>query len=343
MPRPRLLEALTAGLNQRLILVSAPAGYGKTTMVNQWLDSVDCPCAWISLDEHDGDPATFLSYFLAAVRSVYPEAGRASGPLLRAPTLPAPGRLADSLLHDLIALPGKLILVLDDYHTLQTQDIHAVMARVMKHMPAHIHLVLTTPADPPLPLERLRGRQQLTEIRSADLSFTPQEAGQLLQQISAKRRQTRPSPYWRRARKDGQLACNWRPSLCAAGESRRIRQKNRTWRPRIVADYLLAEALEGLPEALRIYLCRPRCWTGSAPLCDAIRGEACQEQTGEDFLRAVRQSNLFLVSLDEEGTWFRYHHLFQYLLRNRLRQVCTAAEIGPARSRKRLVCSPWPV
>ena len=108
VPRPRLLEDLTAGLSQRLTLISAPAGYGKTTLVSQWLDSVNCPCAWISLDEHDTDLAAFLSHLLAAVRSVYPDAGRATELLLTAPTLSAPGRLADSLLHDLIALPGRI-------------------------------------------------------------------------------------------------------------------------------------------------------------------------------------------------------------------------------------------
>ena len=183
VPRPRLLGELTAGLSQRLTLVSAPAGYGKTTLVNQWMDTIDHPSAWISLDEHDGDLATFLSYFVAAVRSVYPDAGRSTETLLRAPTLPSPDRLADSLLHDLVALPGPLILVLDDYHMIQTVDVQVVVARLVQHMPAHVHLVLTTRADPPLPLERLRGRQQLVELRSADLRFTLEEASQLLRQL----------------------------------------------------------------------------------------------------------------------------------------------------------------
>lgn len=176
--RPRLLEELNTGLRHRLTLISAPAGYGKTTAVNQWLDVIDLPSAWISLDEHDSNLATFLTYLLAAVRSVYPDAGRSSEPLLRAPNFPSPDRLADAMLHDLVALPGSLILVLDDYHSIQSLDVHMAMARLVQHLPAHVQLVITTRADPPLSLERLRGRQQITELRSADLRFTLEEASQ---------------------------------------------------------------------------------------------------------------------------------------------------------------------
>ena len=174
---------MTAGLGHRLTLVSAPAGYGKTTVVNQWLDTVDLPSAWISLDEHDGDLATFLSYLAGGCTLRLPRCRPRERVALSVPNLPSPDRLADSLLHDLVALPGPLILVLDDYHRIQTLDVHIAMARLVQHMPAHVHLVLTTRADPPLPLERLRGRQQLTEIRSADLRFTLEEASQLLRQM----------------------------------------------------------------------------------------------------------------------------------------------------------------
>ena len=139
--RPRLLEELNTDLRHRLTLISAPAGYGKTTAVNQWLDAINLPAAWISLDEHDSNLATFLTYLLAAVRSVYPDAGRSSEPLLRAPNFPSPDRLADALLHDLVALPGSLILVLDDYHSIQSLDVHAAMARLVQHMPAHVQLL----------------------------------------------------------------------------------------------------------------------------------------------------------------------------------------------------------
>ena len=335
VPRPRLLEALTAGLSQRLTLISAPAGYGKTTAVNQWLDSVDCPYAWISLDEHDADLATFLTYFLAAVRSVYPDAARMSELMLRAPTLPSPDRLVDSVLHDLVALSGPLILVLDDYHMIQTIDVHVAMARLVQHLPAHVHLVLTTRADPPLPLERLRGRQQLTELRSADLCFTPEEASRLLRlllgaaatdEIAALLEES--TEGWAAGLQLAAISLRGRSDPVAF--ARRIAQSSH----QLVTDYLLTEVLEGLPEAQRKYLLQTSLLDRfCAPLCDAVLGEASQALSGDDFLRAVRRSNLFLVSLDEEGNWFRYHQLFRHLLRNRLRQFYTDAEIRDIHAR----------
>ena len=335
VPRPRLLEELKAGLSQRLTLISAPAGYGKTTVVNQWLDSIDHPTAWISLDEHDGDLAVFLSYFVAAVRSIYPDAGRSTETLLKAPTLPSPGRLADSLLHDLVALPGPLILVLDDYHMIQTVDVQVAMARLVQHMPAHVHLVLTTRADPPLPLERLRGRQQLVELRSADLRFTPEEASRLLRQMLG------PAAADETAALLEESTEGWAVGLQLAAISLRGRSDPVAFARKIAqsshqlaADYLLAEVLEGLPQAQRTCLLQTSLLDRfCVPLCDEIRGEASQELTGADFVRAVRRSNLFLVPLDDEETWFRYHHLFQHLLRNRLRQHYSDADIRDMHAR----------
>ncbi len=170
--RPRLLESLSAGLTCPLVLVSASAGYGKTTAVNQWLSSLDQPIAWISLDERDGDLANFLGYFLAALRTVYPEAGETTRLMVKGPVLPSPSRLADALLHDLSELPGPLVLALDDYHAIHTLDVHTVMARLAQYLPAGSHLVVVTRVDPPWPLERLRSRQKIVELRSVDLRFT---------------------------------------------------------------------------------------------------------------------------------------------------------------------------
>ena len=350
--RQRLLQALTAGLDQRLTLVSAPAGYGKTTVVNQWLDSVDLPWAWISLDEHDGELATFLSYFLAAVRSVYPNAGRSTEPLLRAPSLPSPERLADFLLHDLDALPGPLILVLDDYHMIQTANVHAVMIRLVQFLPAHVHLVLVTRANPPLPLERLRGQQQLTELRGADLCFTFEEAGQLLRQMIGAAATDETAALLEQAT-EGWAAGLKLAAIALLGRSdpvafaRKIAQSSH----QLVMDYLVSEVLESQPEAMRTCLLQTSLLDRfCAPLLDAIRGiprpraeqdlttaldlgEASQELAGEEFLRSIRRSNLFFVSLDSEGTWFRYHHLFQYLLSTRAQERFASAEIRDMHAR----------
>ena len=222
---------------------------------------------------------------MAAVRSVYPDAGRSTETLLRAPTLPSPDRLADSLLHDLVALPGPLILVLDDYHMIQTVDVQVAMARLVQHMPAHVHLVLTTRADPPLPLERLRGRQQLVEIRSADLRFTPRGSESAVAADARRRSGRRNSgPAWRRAQRDGPLACNW-PLFPCVGRSdpvafaKKIAQSSH----QLVADYLLAEVLEGLPrspESMSAADLVARSFLRSLVRCDPGRGKPGTDRRG---------------------------------------------------------------
>lgn len=308
--------------------------------------SVDQPSAWISLDEHDGDLAVFLSYFAAAVRSVYPDVGRSTETLLRAPNVPSPSRLADSLLHDLIALPGPLILVLDDYHTIQTLDVDAVMNRLVQHMPAHVHLVLATRADPPLHLERLRGRQQFTELRGADLSFTTEEAGQLLRQMFGPTITDEITALLSESTEGWpaglQLACiSLRGRSDPTAFAKKIAQGNQP----VVADYLLAEVLEGLPEAQRTGLLQTSLLDRlCAPLCDAVRGEASRKLAGEDFLHGVRQSNLFLKSLDDEGTWYRYHrHLPVPAAYPGAAILLRCGNQGNARPRQRLVRSSRPV
>ena len=216
VPRPRLLAQLTAGLDQGLLLVSAPAGYGKSTVVNQWLDTVDLPWAWVSLDEHDSDLAGFVGYLLAALRAVYPDAGLAVETLLQAPALPAPSVLADALLSDLAALPGPWLLVLDDYHAIQSLDVHALMKRVVQHRPAHVYLALTTRADPPLALERLRGQRQLCELRGADLRFTAEEAAQLLRQELGATLDDETAALLEQGTEGGRWVCTWQRSPCAA-------------------------------------------------------------------------------------------------------------------------------
>jgi LuxR family maltose regulon positive regulatory protein len=335
VPRPRLLAHLTAGLDQGLLVISAPAGYGKSTVVNQWLDTVDLPWAWISLDEHDGQVATFLSYVLAALRSVYPDAGSAVETLLRAPALPAPPVLADALLSDLAALPGPWLLVLDDYHAILSLDVHAVMRRVVQHRPDHIHLALTTRADPPLALDRLRGQRQLCELRGADLRFTAEEVTRLLRQELG-------------ATLDDETAAlleqgteGWAVGLHLAALSLRGQDNPAAFARKVVQsghqlmlDYLLAEVLQGLPDdrsavLLQTSLLERFC----APLVDAIQDENGPILPGAILLAELRRANLFLTPLDDQGTWFRYHQLFRQLLLNRLRQAHSAGAIRAMHAR----------
>jgi LuxR family maltose regulon positive regulatory protein len=333
--RPRLLDQLTAWLDRRLILVSAPAGYGKTALTSQWLDSVGDAHAWLSLDEQDDDLATFLFYLVAAIRTVYGDAMGATELLARAPTLPAPNRLADALLQELAALPGPLILALDDYHSIKATEVHELMARLVEHLPAHVHLLLITRADPPLPLDRLRGRQQLGELRAADLRFSSEETLLLLQQVLG------PGVTQETAALLEDSTEGWAVGLHLAALSLRNRSDPAAFARRIteyghqaVTEYLLSEVMAHLPEVERDYLLQTSLFDRfCAPLIDAAHAEGDVKLSGDDFVRASQRANLFVVSLDDEGTWFRYHHYFQSLLRARLRQRYTDAEIKAVHAR----------
>jgi LuxR family transcriptional regulator, maltose regulon positive regulatory protein len=335
VPRPRLLAQLTAGLDQGLLLISAPAGYGKSTVVNQWLDTVDLPWAWISLDEHDGHVATFLSYVLAALRSVYPEAGQTAATLLQAPALPAPAVLADALLVDLAALPGPWLLVLDDYHAIQSLDVHAVMQRVVQHRPAPIHLALTTRADPPLALDRLRGQRQLCELRGADLRFTAEEATQLLRQELGAAADEETTALLEAGTEGWAVglhlaALTLRGQNNPAAFARKIAQSGH----QSMLDYMLAEVLQGLPEDRRAMLLQTSLLDRfCAPLVDVIQGESGPILPGVDLVAELRRANLFLTPLDDQGTWYRYHQLFRQLLLNRLGQTFGKVEIRAMHAR----------
>jgi LuxR family transcriptional regulator, maltose regulon positive regulatory protein len=340
--RPRLLEHLAASLDRRLILVSAPAGYGKTALISQWLDSADARHAWLSLDEHDNDLATFLRYLVAAIRAVCHDAMGAIEQLLKAPTLLPPVRLADALLQDMAALPEPFILTLDDYHAINAPELHALMARLVEHLPAHLHLVLITRADPPLPLDRLRGRQQLGEVRAAELRFSSEETRLLLQQVLGSGVSEETAALLEEGTEGWAVglhlaAISLRDRSDPAGFARQIAQHGH----QAVTEYLLSEVLAGLPPGQRDYLLQTSLFDRfCATLIDAALIPLAGDGTslsGDDFLRAIRRSNLFVVSLDDEGTWFRYHHLFQSLLRARLRQHYTDADIKAMHARS----SPW--
>jgi LuxR family maltose regulon positive regulatory protein len=333
--RQRLLDHLTAYLDRRLILVSAPAGYGKTAIMSHWLVSVDSAHAWLSLDEQDNDLATFLLYLVAAIRSAYHDAMVAVELLLKAPTLLAPDRLADALLQDMAALPSPLILALDDYHVIKAPEVHALMARLVEHLTPNVHLALITRADPPLPLDRLRGRQQLGEIRADELRFSSEEALLLLQQVLG------PEVTEETAALLEDSTEGWAVGLHLAALSLRNRSDPEAFARRIaerghqaVTEYLLSEVLTGLPEAERDCLLRSSLFDRfCAPLIDAAQADDGVKLSGHEFVRASQRANLFVVSLDDEGTWFRYHHFFQSLLRARLRQRYTDTQIKAMHSR----------
>ena len=181
--RWRLIEKLKEGLARPLTLVSAPAGFGKTTLISEWLNSAARPFTWLSLDESDNDPARFLAYFVAALQKIDPAIGQAAQGMLQAPPPPPPEAFLTSLINDIAAAPQPFILVLDDYHFVHTLPIHQQLAFLLEHQPPSMHLAIVSREDPPLPLARLRGRGQTTEIRQADLSFTEAEAAEFLRRV----------------------------------------------------------------------------------------------------------------------------------------------------------------
>ena len=327
--RPRLLTRLDASIDQPITLITAPAGYGKTTLVTNWLDAAGLPHAWLSLDENDSELATFVAYLVAAVRQAFPEMGEAADAALRAPTMPGPAVLADLFLHDLAGLPRDLFVVLDDYHTVSSQEVRAFMERLIQYMPSRLHLALLARADPLLSLGQLRGRGQLTEIRGADLRFTMQESADLLQQIVGGDL-SRELIALLTERTEGwpvglQLAAiSLRDSADREAFLRRFAQSNN----RLLTDYLMDGVLDRLPEAERDLLLRTSVLDRfCAPLCEVVSDVATPRQ-GADFIDSVWRANLFITALDDEGVWYRYHHLFRDLLRHQLRLSSSAETVA---------------
>src|SRR5947209_5646738 len=180
--RPRLPERLNEGLHRKLTLIAAPAGFGKTTLVSEWVDGTERPTAWLSLDEGDNDPARFLAYVVAALQTIAPTIGEGVLGALQSPQPPPPESMLTALLNEIITIPDNFVLVLDDYHVLEAKAVDHALTYLVEHLPPHMHLVIATREDPQLPLARLRARGHLTELRATDLRFTPSEAAAFLNQ-----------------------------------------------------------------------------------------------------------------------------------------------------------------
>jgi LuxR family maltose regulon positive regulatory protein len=318
--RSALIDLLNGGLSGKLTLVSAPAGYGKTTMILEWLSQ--CPgeyrMGWISLDENDNDPVQFLAYIIAAVGQSISGFGETVRSLLQSPQPPPGEVILTALLNEIAGIPSPFILILDDYHTIHTPAIHKLMANWLEHQPTTIHLVLISREDPLLPIARLRARGYLTEIRQDDLRFSHHECLELLQnmmgiaisdqEVAALERRTE----------------GWITGLQLAAISlqnhkdsgRFIREF--TGSSRYILDYLIDEVFAHQSESTQKFLVK-------TSVLERLSGPLCQAVTGQDDslerLEALEQVNLFIIPLDQTRTWYRYHRLFSELLRNRLRRT----------------------
>ncbi len=328
--RPRLIERLNEGLHRKLTLVSAPAGFGKTTLLSEWLAGCEQPAAWLSLDESDNDPTRFLSYTIAALRTIEarqePVGNIAKGVLsaLESPQPPPSEAILTTLINEIATIPDRIILVLDDYHLIQAQPIHDALTFLLRHLPPQMHLIMATREDPPLPLIRLRARGQSTELRATDLRFTLSEAAEFLNQVMGLDLSAEDIAALER-RTEGWIAGLQLAALALQGtismQGRRDVSssiQSFTGSHHFVLDYLVEEALEQQSESVQTFLLHTSILdrlTGS--LCDAIT----DQNNGRMILETLERANLFIVPLDDERRWYRYHHLFADLLRQRLQST----------------------
>ena len=319
VPRPRLVEALGEGLARRLILVCAPAGFGKTTLLADWAPSGNRPVAWLSLDSADNDPVRLWRYVVAALDRARPGIGERVGPLLGPPAPPSFEGLVTALVNELATQrgDGEVLLVLDDYHLIDAQQVHGSLGFLLEHLPPGLHLVLASRADPPLPLARLRAGGQLAELRAADLRFTAEEAAALLRE-SAGADLPATAVAALAARTEGWVAGLQLAALSLRGQADLMGFVAAfSGSHRYVLDYLTEEVLDRQQEELRTFLLETSLLERlSGGLCDAVTGRT----DSQAMLERVEKAGLFLVPLDEVRGWWRYHHLFADLLRARMQQ-----------------------
>src|SRR6202165_3435336 len=317
--RPRLLERLNAGLHRKLTLIAAPAGFGKTTLVSEWVEGIDRPTAWLSLDEGENDPARFLAYLVAALQTIAATLGEGVLGVLQSPQPPPPEAILTALLNEITTLPDHFVLVLDDYHVIDAKPVDMALAYLVEHLPPHMHLVIATREDPHLPLARLRARDHLTEVRAIDLRFTPSEAAAFLNQAMALHLSIEDIAALER-RTEGWIAGLQLAALSLQGyEDATSFIQSFTGSHHFVLDYLLEEVLHQQPERIQHFLLRTSLLDRmSGPLCDAVVMDPAG--SGQATLEYLEHANLFLVPLDNERRWYRYHQLFAELLRQRLPQ-----------------------
>ncbi|MGD9100740.1 MAG: LuxR C-terminal-related transcriptional regulator [Anaerolineae bacterium] len=323
--RPRLIELLQAGLARKLTLVSAPAGFGKTTLINEWISASERPVAWISLDQGDNDPVRFLAYLVGALQRVDETLGRSVSDFMLSSVTPASPHQAGwvqtpmtVLINDLSAAGTALTLVLDDYHLISSPVVHQVLLFLLEHRPPSVHVVIGTREDPPLPLPRWRARGQVTEIRERDLRFTTGETAAFLKQTM-----NLPLPPQAiealESRTEGWIT-GLQLAALALQEGRDEAQAQSFIDTvggdnRYIMDYLISEVLQRQPGAMRDFLRQTAIleqMTGA--LCDALTGR----QDGQAMLDQLDEANLFLIPLDHRREWYRYHRLFAEFLRTRL-------------------------
>ncbi len=354
--RPRLIERLNQGLSRKVTLISAPAGYGKTTLASQWLtdfrfadsdfgwdpvqeNEIQKRVAWLSLSKSDSDLALFLNYTITAIQTIFPNACPDTGSLLQATPLPPIEYLVSTLINEIAVLPANpadpssgqdFILVLEDYHRLGESDIHQLLSSLIEHQPAQMHLVIISRQDPfQLPITQLRARQEMIEIRQADLRFNPEETHAFLTQALGVK-----LPDETVAALDRWIE-GWVVGLRLASLSMRDLDDPTTFvqaltgTDRYVMEYLVDEVLARQPKAIQTFMLQTSILDRlCGSLGEAVTGLNDPECNGQAYLEWLERSNTFLILLDNKQEWYRYHHLFQDLLAGKLQTEYPAAEIA---------------
>jgi len=325
--RPGLVERLNNGLDRKLTLLSAPAGFGKTTLVSHWVENLQnnkevnnlpIKVAWLSLDQDDNDPVRFLTYFIAALKrinNIDANLGQGALSMLQSPQPPPANTVLISLINEVAAISEKIIFVLDDYHLIETEPIHQALVFLLKNLPLQLHLVIATRQDPPLSLGRLRVRHQVTELRAADLRLTSSEAADFLNQVMGLNLSSEDIAELE-TRTEGWIAGLQLAAISMQGRKDRTDFiKSFTGSNRLVLDFLIEEVLGQQPESTQNFLLQTAILDRlTGPLCDALTGQG----NGQETLDMLDRANLFIVPLDEERRWYRYHHLFADLLLQQL-------------------------
>jgi LuxR family maltose regulon positive regulatory protein len=322
--RPRLIDRLKESPSYSLILISAPAGFGKTTIISEWIhsSSPSIPTTWLSLEEGENDPVRFWDYFIAALKILNPAIGKTTLSLLHAPEPYPTESLLTALINDLTSIQQTFVLVLDDYHLIKSKSIHEGVAYLLEHMPLQMHIFIATRADPPLPLAHFRGKGRLLEIRADDLRFSQQETTNLFAAMDIPPLSDE-SINVLNTKTEG-----WVVGLKMAALSMQQEKDipkfivDFTGSQRYIMNYLVEEILQKQTAEICDFLLKTSVLERlSAPLCDHVTGNGGSRET----LTRLEQANLFIVVLDESGEWYRYHHLFAELLRHQL-EVTSGAE-----------------
>ncbi len=317
--RPHLMEQLQQGMERVLTLVSAPAGFGKTTLLAQWLAESGTPVAWLSLEAEDNDPTRFLSYLIAALQTLDVQFGTTALALLRTPQPPSPEAVLAVLVSEVTSRGGgEFALVLDDYHVISAESIQRGMTFLLEHLPPQLHLILATRADPPLPLARMRAQGLLCEVRTADLRFGAAEVSAFLQAVMGLDLPPEAIATLQ-SRTEG-----WIAGLQLAALSLQGRADVSAFLAafsgshHFVLDYLSEEVFARQSSVVQSFLLHTCILERlSGPLCDAVTGQ----DRSQAMLEGLERANLFVVPLDDERSWYRYHHLFAEVLRSHLQQA----------------------